>query len=134
MKYDNETNETRMYGFFYKELMEACKPLMEYSWFVDRIRAGKEKGLELEASVNSAVEQMPKEFLIRDCIVRNKAEEVQMCLTEYDEAEEMEKLKNEYLEQGIEQGVEETVRNLLEDGAITPEKADEIRRKYGVLS
>ena len=125
-----------------RKLMEACKPLMEYSWFVERIRAEKGKGVVLEDAVNIALEQMPKDFLIKDCLVKNKAEVVSMCLTEYDEAEEMEKLKNEYLSEGLEKGMEkgmekarkEIIADLLESGKITSAIAEELRQKYEVNS
>lgn len=61
-----------------------------------------------------------------------------MCLTEYDEAEEMEKLKNEYLSEGLEKGMEkarkEIIADLLESGRITSAIAEELRQKYEVNS
>ena len=66
-------------------LMEACEPLKEYAWLVDRIRQNQKTLKDLEAVVDKAIEEMPREFVIRGFLLQNKAEVKGMFLTEYDQ-------------------------------------------------
>ena len=68
-----------------REIMDACRPLMEYSWLVDEIRSAQGKGDDLDEAVESAVRLMPKDFAIRPFILANRAEVKTMLMTEYDE-------------------------------------------------
>ncbi|WP_026517125.1 Rpn family recombination-promoting nuclease/putative transposase [Butyrivibrio sp. MC2021] len=88
-----------------KELMKSCKPLAEYSWFVDTIRRNKtEHGLDV--SVAKALDQMPSDFVIKDFLVKHRQEVEGMLDTEYKEAEVMELFKEDGRKEGIAQGIE----------------------------
>ncbi|MBR4544146.1 MAG: hypothetical protein IKO53_08055 [Lachnospiraceae bacterium] len=79
-----------------KELLENCKPLKEYSWFVDVVRNKKERGeMSLEDAVDHTLDEMPEDFCIREFLIANRAEVKNMCLTEYNEAETMQMFKDE---------------------------------------
>ncbi len=93
-----------------KELMSACRPLLEYAWFIEEIRRNN-KRMEIEAAVDSALDAMPEDFSIKKLLIANKAEVKQMCITEYDEAETM----AQFREEGREEGKEEIVLNMLRD-------------------
>ena len=67
------------------ELMEACRPLAEYSWFVSRVRELRRSGKELEEAVDSTLNELPGNSLIRPFLISNKAEVKRMCITEYNE-------------------------------------------------
>ncbi len=82
-----------------KELMEACRPLSEYAWFIAEIRRNNQ-GMDIESAVDSALEAMPEEFGLKKFLVANKAEVKQMCITEYNEAETMEQFREEGREEG----------------------------------
>ena len=85
-----------------KELLESCRPLKEYSWFVDGVRNKKNQGkLTLEEAVDRTIDEMPEDFHIREFLVGNRAEVKSMCLTEYNEAETMQMFKEEGREEGI---------------------------------
>ena len=66
-------------------LMNACEPLKEYAWLVDSIRQKQKTLKDLEAAVDAAIEEMPREFVIRGFLLQNKAEVKGMFLTEYDQ-------------------------------------------------
>ena len=70
-----------------KKLMEACKPLEEYAWFVGKIREIKNEILSVEETVERAISAMPHEFVIRDFILKHRAEVCGMLDTEYNEEE-----------------------------------------------
>ena len=76
-------------------IMNLCKPLEEYSWFVERIRFhGKTNG-DLETSIDRALQEMPVDFQIRKFLLANKAEVRRMCITEYDEAKTQKQFREE---------------------------------------
>jgi hypothetical protein len=70
-----------------KKIMDSCKPLFEYSWFIDKIRENQKLGMELTEAVDMAVNYMPKDYVIKSFIVKNQAEVIGMLDTEYNEAE-----------------------------------------------
>ena len=81
------------------KVVEACKPLDEYTWLVSKIRE-REKIMPLEAAVDAALDEMPNDFLIRPYLEANRVEVKKMLLTEYNEAKTMEMFKNEGREEG----------------------------------
>ena len=85
------------------KVVEACKPLDEYTWLVSRIRE-REKDMPLEAAVDAALDEMPDDFLIRLYLEANRVEVKKMLLTEYDETRTMEMFKNEGREEGRQEG------------------------------
>ncbi|MBQ5987879.1 MAG: hypothetical protein IJL67_00105 [Oscillospiraceae bacterium] len=86
-----------------KELLDACKPLYEYSWLIDRIRSNQKSINNLKTAVNKTVEEMPDDFIIKPFIIANRAEVKNMLFEEYDEKKYM----NLFIEEGREKGREE---------------------------
>jgi hypothetical protein len=75
--------------------MKACKPLAEYSWFINEIRKNQNKGHSLEVAVNTALDEMPEYYVIRSFLMIHKQEVHGMLDTEYNEAEVMELFKED---------------------------------------
>ena len=71
-----------------KVLMELCRPLMEYAWFIDAIRRNQRTMRNLEAAVDAALDEMPDDFLLKRFLRTHKAEVKGMYLTEYNEEKE----------------------------------------------
>lgn len=109
-------------------LLTACKPLAEYSWFIEEIRRNR-KEMDLEAAVDTAIRDMPEDFGIREFLIENRSEVKNMCLTEYDEAETMELFKEEGREEGREEGMT-LLANAIQEMKKGKNEA-ELRRKYG---
>ena len=108
-----------------KELLESCRPLKEYSWFVDGVRKKKDQGkLTLEEAVDRTIDEMPEDFQIREFLVGNRAEVKNMCLTEYNEAETMQLFKEEGRAEGREEGRAEMIKDMLKRGKTVEEIAD----------
>lgn len=96
------------YGRNHK-LLDICRPLMEYSWFVAEVRKNS-KDMEIEQAVDLAVSQMPKDYILKPFLEIHKAEVKGMMLTEYDEAETMNMFKEEGRQEGMQQGVQQGVQ------------------------
>ena len=116
-----------------RELLGSCKPLYEYSWFVDRIR-NYNKSMSIEKAVNSAIDEMPDSYSIKEFLIENRAEVEMSILTEYDEAEVMEMCKEAARKEGLEEGreegrkegIEKLTRHLMsEDPSLSEKEATE---------
>ena len=96
-----------------RELMEKCKPLAEYAWFVDTVRKNLDT-MEIESAVDKAINAMPGDFEIRAYLVGNR-EEVRMdFITEYNEEEHMRLVRRDAKEEGIEEGIEQGIEQGIE--------------------
>ena len=82
-----------------KRLMEACKPLNEYAWFIEEIRKNKKNSLTVENAVDKALDEMPVNFKIRSYLISNRSEVRRMCITEFDEEKVRRAFKREAQEE-----------------------------------
>ena len=48
-----------------QKLLESCATLKEYSWFVEKVRENMTSNMALEDAVDSAINDMPKDYQIR---------------------------------------------------------------------
>ena len=69
--------------------------------------------MEIESAVNQALDEMPDDWLIKGFLSANRAEVVEMCLTEYNEEETMEMFKEEGRKEGREEGRDEGVQAVI---------------------
>lgn len=90
-----------------KELMDQCRPLMEYSCFIHYIRENLKAGHTPEEAVDLAVERCLKEDILTDVLRLHKKEVVRMFLEEYDEELHERTLRREGVEEGRKQGLEQ---------------------------
>ncbi len=68
-----------------QELMEACKKLGEYSYFVAKVRENLKEGLTLETAVDRAVVSCIREDVLRSFLEKHRMEVKDVILTEFDE-------------------------------------------------
>ncbi len=101
-----------------KELLEACKPLKEYSWFVDKVRSNAKMVENLEEALDATLSELPDDSLIKPFLLANRAEVKHMCITEYDEARAFAEQREEGREEGIEIGREEGIEIGIERGRL----------------
>ena len=126
-----------------KELLDACKPLKEYAWISERIRAARKTYAQdinsLEKAIDTALKEMPDDFVIKPFLLANQAEVKAMFLTEYNQEKTMQLLAEEYKEEGrvegraeghaegrVEgrvEGILETLARFVDNGVITLEQA-----------
>ena len=105
-----------------KKLMDCCKPLSEYAWFIQEVRRKQiESGL-IDA-VHNAIKEMPDSFSIKSFLVIHQQEVEGMLDTEYNEAEVMELFKKEAREEGREEGRDDTLYSLVNENLLDVEVA-----------
>lgn len=68
-----------------KEIMEGCRKLYEYSFFVEEIRKGLIQGLTLEGAVSGAMDTCVHSNILEPFLRRHRAEVHALILEEYDE-------------------------------------------------
>lgn len=68
-----------------RELMEKCKPLLDYSLFIFYIRENIQNGYSPQISVNLAVDRCLSENVLTDVLKEHRQEVVRMFLDEYDD-------------------------------------------------
>ena len=108
-----------------KGLLDACKPLGEYSWLVDEVRRNNttkdEEGMS--SAIDKAISAMPDDYVIKPFLEAHRAEVKGMLLTEYNEAEQMELFKEDGRREGrVEgraEGIIETLISLVKKGLLS---------------
>ena len=102
-----------------KELLDACSPLKEYSFFVERTRYHFKTTNSLEIALDAALIDLPDDAVLKPFLFANRSEVKTMCITEYDEEKTLRGRYEEGLEEGIEKGRIKTLAELVKDGIIT---------------
>lgn len=87
-----------------KELMERCKPLLDYAIFIFYIRRNLSIGCALYEAVDRAVEQCLKEDILSDVLRAHRKEVTTMFLEEYDQELHYKTLMEEGYEEGYDSG------------------------------
>lgn len=105
-------------------IMEKCRALREYMLYVARVREYAAEG-DIRTAVDRAVRECISEGILRDFLLKNRAEAISMSIFEYDEEREKELLKKEYLEEGNQSGKAESILTLLSELGEIPEKLKE---------
>ena len=125
-------------------LMEACRPLREYAWFVEKIRTYRNETGLLEEAVDRAFADLPEDSMLLPFLTANRAEVKRMCITEYDEertfAEQREEGRAEGRAEGKVEGMLHVLIGLIKDGTLSLADAarradmsiDEFQRKAGL--
>lgn len=103
------------YGYN-KELMDRCRKLWEYAYFVHQINQNLQKGMPLKTAVDHAVFCCIEEGILADILEQNRMEVMGMLLTEYNERKTMRYLRKEAREEGLEEGREEGREKGREEG------------------
>lgn len=132
-----------------EDLKKICKPLREYSIFSNYYKQLRKQGLEIDGAVSKAIRYCIKNNVMKDYLLNNESEVIDMFGFEWNEKEEREALLEAGEARGIElgkaqgielgeargiklgktQGIElgktygkiDTIRDLLADGLVTME-------------
>ena len=97
-----------------KELLDACKPLADYSWFVGRVRFNETKTETIEEAIDLTLKEMSDDSILKPFLLENQAEVKNMWITEYNE----EMSHAMFRQQGFDEGFGEGYGEGEESGAI----------------
>ena len=82
-----------------EELKTACKTLQEYAEFTERAREHR-KEMELEDAIRTTIDECIRDGILKDFLLKNKAEVYHMCLYEFDVELHERVLREEEREEG----------------------------------
>ena len=103
-----------------RELMEKCKPLLDYSRFIYYIRENISKGHSPQKAVDLAVERCLEEDILTDVLKQHRQEVVSMFLDEYDDElftrRMYEHLARDSREEGLKEGRETGLKEGMKAG------------------
>ena len=97
------------------ELLGKCRSLYDYMQYVDRIRRYSSQ-MAFEEAVENAVSDCIREGILKEFLVANRAEVVQMSIFEYDEELHMATVRGEGREEGLAEGLEKGREEGLAEG------------------
>ena len=111
-----------------RKLLEQCQTLKEYAIYVKKVRTYA-KSMKVEEAVDRAVRECINEGILREFLLRNRKEAVEMSIFEYDEEAVFEIVRKDEYEKGHQEGViagkAEDILELLEDICTIPEEVRE---------
>ncbi|MDE7198052.1 MAG: hypothetical protein K2O15_04120, partial [Lachnospiraceae bacterium] len=122
-------------------LMEKCRRLWEYSEFSAEIEENIRSGMDRKEAVETAMDSCIEKGILRDILIREKAEVLHMLLTEYDEKKHLKNTYREGMEVGMELGLSkgrqekliELIQKKLSKGKTIPEIAEELEENPLVI-
>lgn len=109
-----------------RALMEKCRRLWEYAEFSSEIEENIRSGMDRKEAVETAMDVCIEKGILKDILIREKAEVLHMLLTEYDEKKHLRNTYREGLEKGRQEKLSEQVQKKLSKGKTIPEIAEEL--------
>ena len=88
-----------------EELKEKCPILKQYTQYVEQIRCNS-ADMSLEQAVETAIEYCIRHDILKDFLLKQRAEVVKMSIFEYDEEREIELIRRDEREIGEQIGIE----------------------------
>ena len=120
------------YGYNQK-LLDTCKRLHDYSYFINEIRANITEGLILSEAISQAMDTCINKEILVDILSKQRSEVYDMLLTEFDEERYERTLRQDALEDGIEKGenrLNKLIEILLSEGRIEDLRKSTIDKEY----
>lgn len=94
-------------------LFAQCQTLWEYTQYIEKVRSYAKK-MPVENAVDCAVTECIKENILASFLEKYRREVVQMSIFEYDEEKELQLIRQNEREQGIKQGEENKLKELIQ--------------------
>ena len=120
-----------------KELMDRCKTLKQYAQFIAEIRKNLAYGMAAQEAVEHAVDQCIRKDVLADILRKNRGEIVDSILTEWDEDDFIEGVKedsrNEGIKIGEKRGKIESMIEMCQEFQVSEEDTlDRIMKKFSL--
>lgn len=101
-----------------RELMERCKKLGEYAFFVEQVRKLMYQGISLDAAADEAIRISIQHGVLTDILRKHRAEVKDLILTEYNQELHIKNEKNISYEEGVQEGHQQGVQEGRQEGII----------------
>ena len=98
-----------------RKLLEQCQTLKEYAIYVKKVRTYA-KSMKVEEAVDRAVRECINEGILREFLLQNRKEAVEMSIFEYDEEAVFEIVRKDEYEKGLQEGLEKGIEKGIEEG------------------
>ena len=115
-----------------KKLLEQCQTLKEYAIYVKKVRTYA-KSMKVEEAVDRAVTECINEGILREFLLQNRKEAVEMSIFEYDEEREIRLIRQDEFRQGQQNILRDLVHKKLEKGKSPAVIADELELEPDVV-
>ena len=89
-----------------KELMEKCKELRDYSILIYKIRENRKAGMLIGEAIDKAIDECINEDVLKELLLKHRAEAKDMLFTEYDEETHINNEKKISYEDGCDSGMD----------------------------
>ena len=116
------------YGYNQK-LLDTCKRLHDYSYFINEIRANITEGLILSEAISQAMDTCINKEILVDILSKQRSEVYDMLLTEFDEERYERTLRQDAFEEG-EERLNKLIEILLSGGRIEDLRKSTIDKEY----
>ena len=113
------------------DLLDKCAMLKEYSTFIDLVKRYRAT-MSLETAVERAVSECIAAGILSDLLSKNRREVFDLILTEFDEEQYKKVLKQEFYEDGFEDGSRNTILQLIKRQLLKGQDDAFIKETLGV--
>ena len=87
-----------------KEIKAACKTLSDYATYVQKVRDYRKEGMSIEEAVEQAIEDCIQGGILKEFLMKNRAEAKAVSIYEYNEEEHMRMEREQHFEEGMRYG------------------------------
>ena len=115
-----------------RALMEKCRRLKEYAVFVNTVRENLKRPLPLREAVSAAVDTCIENNVLRDILLEQKAEVIQMVLETFDQEKYEKAMHQEGYEDGYQDGRTDLLRELVQKKLAKGKSVEAIARELEV--
>ena len=116
------------YGYNQK-LLDTCKRLHDYSYFINEIRANITEGLILSEAISQAMDSCIRKEILVDILSKQRSEVYDMLLTEFDEERYERTIRQDAFEEG-EKRLNKLNEILLSEGRIEDLRKSTVNQEY----
>ena len=88
-------------------ILEQCRPLYEYSWFIQKIKEYMREGHERDTAITLAVEDCEEAGIFEEFVREHGTEAVNMLFTQFNMEDALEVRYEEGFEDGAQQGIQQ---------------------------
>ena len=92
------------------DILEKCRPLYEYSWFVQKVKEYIEQLSDRDAAIEQAIRDCIRAGIFRDFVRRHGSEAVNMLFTQFNMEDAKKIWQEEAYEDGEEVGIQKGIR------------------------